>query len=187
MVLINKDAMALFFRLSISFIFVMIISHDVFSKEAIGKDIAAKEVIGWIENVRVSPGDTLITAKIDTGADTSSLHCDCINKFDRNGEPWVEFKITGVNGKQISLEKKVERTIKIKRHFGAVQERVVVRLGLCLGGQYEERDVSLVDRSGFKYDLLIGRKFMAGKFIVDPSQKFLVEPHCENTENISVE
>lgn len=187
MVLINRDGMRFFFRFLMSFILVVIISPDVFGKDAIAKEVGAKEVIGWVENVRVLPGDVLITAKIDTGADASSLHCDCINKFIRNGEPWVQFTITGVSGKQVSLEKKVERTIKIKRHFGAVQKRDVVRLGLCLGGQYEERDVSLVDRTGFKYDLLIGRKFMAGKFIVDPSQKFLVEPHCENTENITVE
>ncbi len=182
MVLINKDGIRFFFRFFMSFILVVIISPDVFAKE-----VVAKEVIGWIENVRVSPGDVLITAKIDTGADTSSLHCDCINKFVRNGEPWVQFKITGVNGKQVSLEKKVERTVTVKRHFGTGQKRDVVRLGLCLGGQYEERDVSLVDRTGFKYDLLIGRKFMAGKFIVDPSQKFMAEPHCENTENMTVE
>ncbi len=187
MVLINKDGMKFYFRFLMSFIFFVIISPGVFAKDVIAKEAVAKEVTGWVENVRVSPGGVLITAKIDTGADTSSLHCDCTNKFFRDGEPWVQFKITGINGKQASLEKKVERTIKIKRHFGAVQERDVVRLGLCLGGQYQERDVSLVDRSGFKYDLLIGRKFIAGKFVVDPSQQFLLEPHCENTENIKVE
>lgn len=182
MVLINKDAMKFFFRFLISFIFVVIISP-----ELVAKEVMTKELIGWVENVRITPGDVLITAKIDTGADTSSLHCDCVNKFIRNGEPWVKFNITGNNGKQVSLEKKIERTATIKRHFGAVQERDVIRLGLCIGGQYEERDVSLVDRTGFKYDLLIGRKFIAGKFFIDPSQQFVVEPHCKNTESITIE
>ena len=41
-------------------------------------DAFAKEVIGWVENVGVSSSNTIIKAKIDTGADSSSLHCECI-------------------------------------------------------------------------------------------------------------
>lgn len=141
-------------------------------------DASSKEVIGWIENVHVTPGEVLITAKIDTGADSSSLHCDCIDTFLRDDERWVRFTITDVDGKQVSIEKKVVRTTKVKGHFGDSKKREVVRLGLCIGDQYEETDVSLVDRSGFKYDMLVGRKYLAGKFVVNSSQQFTVEPHC---------
>jgi hypothetical protein len=43
-----------------------------------------------VEKVRIHPGKLLVEARIDTGAD-SSLHCDCITCFDRNGEKWVSF------------------------------------------------------------------------------------------------
>ncbi len=172
MMLSNRDGMSVFSKFLVSSIFLVMISTDAL----------AKEVIGWVENVQITPGNVLITAKIDTGADSSSLHCDCIEKFMHNGEQWVRFTLTDTSGKQVSLEKKIERSIKIKRHFGDVQVRDVVRLGLCLGGQYEERNVSLVDRSGFKYDMLIGRKYLKDKFIIDPSQQFLVEPHCDDFE-----
>jgi hypothetical protein len=155
----------------IAILFVLMSSPDAFSKE----------VIGWIENVRVTPGDVLITAKIDTGADLSSLHCECID-FLRDDERWVKFLVKGVDGEQVTIEKKVERTITITRHFGNDQKRSVIRLGLCIGGQYEEAEVSLVDRTGFKYDMLIGRSYLEGKFIIDPAVQLTVEPHCATAE-----
>ena len=142
----------------------------------------AKEQIGWIENVYITPAEVSITAKIDTGADSSSLHCDCIDVFLRDGKRWVRFTITSIDGEQATIEKKVVRTVKVKGHFGDSKRRDVVRLGLCIGGQYEETDVSLVDRSGFKYNMLIGRKYLQDKFVIDPSQQFTVEPHCTDAK-----
>jgi hypothetical protein len=157
--------------LFVALLFILMLSPDAFSKE----------VIGWVENVRVTPGEVSITAKIDTGADSSSLHCECKN-FLRDDERWVKFLVTDVDGEQVAIEKKVVRTTTIKRHFGNEQKRDVIRLGLCIGGQYEETDVSLVDRSGFQYDMLIGRDYLKGKFVIDPAQKFTVEPHCETAK-----
>ena len=160
------------YKLFITLFFILLLSPNVF----------AKEVIGWIENVHLLSGEVLIKAKMDTGAKSSSLHCDCIDKFLRDGEQWVRFSITDINGKPFSVERKVVRSVKIKRHFGDVQERDVVRMGICVGDQYKETDVSLIDRSGFNYDLLIGRTFLIDKFIVDPSQEFTVKPHCKVVE-----
>ena len=139
----------------------------------------AKEVIGWVENVGVSPSNSIIKAKIDTGADSSSLHCECITPYERDGEQWVRFTVTDINDQSVSYEKKVERKVKVKRHFGEVQRRLVVRMGICIGDQYGETDVSLVDRSGFNYSMLIGRKYLKEKFIVDPAETFMSEPKCE--------
>lgn len=141
--------------------------------------VSAKDVIGWVETVRISAGNSLIKAKIDTGADSSSLHCDCITPYERDGETWVRFTVTDVDGEISSYEKKILRTVRVKRHFGDVQQRYVVRMGICIGNQYGETDVSLVDRSGFNYDLLIGRKYLKEKFIVDPAKTFTVSPGCD--------
>lgn len=139
----------------------------------------AKEVIGWVENVGVSSSNAIIKAKIDTGADSSSLHCECITPYERDGEQWVRFSVTDINDQTISFEKKVVRTTRVKRHFGEVQKRLVVRMGICIGDQYGETDVSLVDRTGFNYSMLIGRKYLKDKFIVDPAETFLSRPQCE--------
>jgi len=138
----------------------------------------AKEIIGWVENVGISSSNTIIKAKIDTGADSSSLHCECATPYERDGHQWVRFTVTDINDQSISYEKKVVHKTKVKRHFGEVQKRLVVRMGICIGDQYRETDVSLVDRSGFNYSMLIGRKYLKSKFIVDPDKTFTSQPRC---------
>jgi len=137
--------------------------------------VMAKEVVGWVEKVHVFPGNLIVKAKIDSGAKTSSLHCDCIKPFERNGEKWVRFSITNYDGKTVSYERKIVRTVKIKRHFGNVQQRFVISLGLCLAGVYKETDVSLVDRSGLNYQLLVGRRFLEGTHLIDSGNTYITK------------
>lgn len=165
----NSKAVHILSKLFITLSVVLMLSPGVF----------AKEVIGWVENVGVSSSNAIVKAKIDTGADSSSLHCVCITPYERDGEQWVRFTITDVDDQSVSYEKKILRATKVKRHFGEVQERIVVRMGICIGDQYGETDVSLVDRSGFNYSLLIGRKYLKDKFIVDPGETFMSRPQCK--------
>jgi hypothetical protein len=139
-----------------------------------------KLVAGWIERVRVYPGDLLIDAKLDTGADLSSLHCHCSEPFTRDGARWVHFDVTDKTGKTLTLERKIQRIVSIKRHFGKDQERVVVLLGVCLGDVYKEAEVSLVDRSNLTYKMLVGRNFMAGNVIVDPDATHTLQAKCKD-------
>ena len=90
------------------------------------KGAVAQELVGWVEKVRVSPGDIFVKAKVDTGAKTSSLHCTCVTPVKRNGEEWVSFVVENYEGKMIRLERKVHRTAIIKRHFGKIEERPVI-------------------------------------------------------------
>jgi hypothetical protein len=115
---------------------------------------------------------------LDTGADHSSLNVDQLTFFQRDGEEWVRFRVSSDEGKAAMMERKLVRTAKIKRHAGPRQERPVVRLGVCIGTTYQEAEVNLVDRSRFKYQLLIGRSFMEKRFCVDPSLQYTSEPQC---------
>ena len=105
----------------------------------------AKEVVGWVENARIYPGGVTIKSKIDSGAKTSSLHCQCITPVKREGKEWVSFSVKNQKGEIAMIEKPIERIAKIKRHFGEEQQRYVVKLGICLGSVYREEDVTLVD------------------------------------------
>lgn len=140
--------------------------------------VQAKQVIGWVERARITPGNFIIHAKIDTGAKTSSLNAGNIKEFMRHGEEWVRFTVTNREGKSTTIERRLRRVAVIKRHFGGKQERLVVRMGICLAGVYRYAEVNLVDRSGFNYGLLIGRSFLQGRLIVDPSRTFTTEPDC---------
>lgn len=143
-------------------------------------DVPAKEVVGWVEKVRIHPGGLLVKSKVDTGAKTSSLHCECITNLKQNGESWVRFTVVNYDGEKTTLVKKVERFATVKRHFGEAHERPVVRLGICLGRTYKEVEVNLIDRTGFNYQMLIGRSFLGDDFLIDPSTTFLAKPECKN-------
>jgi hypothetical protein len=137
-----------------------------------------KAVVGWLEKVRIYPGNLVIHAKLDTGARNSSLNASHVTVFERDGEQWVRFDVTSRYGKTVTIERKVERVVKIKRHGAKPNKRFAIRLGVCLGDSYKEVEVNLSDRSGFLYQMLIGRSLLTGSYVVDPSAKYTTKPNC---------
>lgn len=144
--------------------------------------VSAKEVVGWVENVRLYPGDILVRAKLDSGAKTSSLHCDCITPIMVDGKQWVSFSVEGNSGKIHSIKKPIKRIAKIKRHFGEVQIRYVIEMGVCLGNVFSQEEITLVDRSGFNYPMLIGRSFLKKRFLLDPGKTYTTKPDCSDVK-----
>ena len=141
--------------------------------------VYAKEVVGWVEKVKIFPGELVVKAKIDSGAKTSSLNCKCYNFFERDGKEWVKFTVVNEAGDTIELEQPIVRIAKIKRHYGEKQERPVVKLGLCLANTYKETEFTLIDRSGLNYQVLVGRQFLEKDFLVDPGETFARDPVCD--------
>ena len=139
-----------------------------------------KEVVGWVEKVKIFPSNLIVQGKLDTGADYSSLSASHIEEFEKNGESWVKFSLKNRFGETKEISERVQRIALIKRHGGkAPQKRPVIRLAICLGSHYMETDVNLVDRSNFDYQLLIGRNYLAGNVLVDPSSTYMAEPSCQ--------
>jgi hypothetical protein len=138
----------------------------------------AKEMIGLVENVLIQPGGLVIDAKIDTGADNSSIDASDMVRFKRRGESWVRFRVVKHDGTSETLERELVRVARVKRPSGKSQRRPVVMLGLCLGATYREVEVTLVDRSRFRYRMIVGRSFLGNDFLVDPSKKNTTQPAC---------
>lgn len=141
-----------------------------------------KEVAGWVEYVVLYPGGLRLRAKLDTGARTSSLGATDIDMFTHEGREWVRFRVTNAQGESVVIERPVLREAIIKRHFGRRQRRPVITLTLCIGDILEEAEVNLVDRSGFLYQMLVGRSMLKGDFLVDPGRTFRQKPRCEAPE-----
>jgi hypothetical protein len=137
-----------------------------------------KQVAGWVEKVRIYPGNLALDAKLDTGAVTCSLHAAAVKEFRKEGEKWVRFEVVNDRGEKVTLERKLLRHVAIKRHFFKSQRRPVISLGICLGNIYREAEVNLVDRSGFQYRMLIGRNFLEGRVRIDPALQHQLEPRC---------
>ncbi len=144
-----------------------------------------RQTFGYVEKIRIFPGNLIVHAKLDTGADTCSLGATNVRKFKRKGERWVRFDIRNRDGELGEIESRIVRTAKIKRINGLSQERLVVRLDLCLGGHHMEVDVNLENRSNFSYRMLIGRNFLAGHAVVDPALTYLSEPSCAVQKDVS--
>ena len=137
-------------------------------------------VFGLAEQVRLYPGEIGVRAKLDTGADNSSLHAEGIYRFKRKGEHWVRFETLDEDGERASIERPVVRMARIKRPMGKVQSRVVITMGICLGSIYREVEVTLVDRRRFRFPMVLGRSFMEGVLMVDPALSATSKPKCPN-------
>ncbi len=142
----------------------------------------ARDVTGWVERVQLGLNAQVVRAKVDTGADYSSLHAQNIRLFTRDGQDWVAFDLISAHGANTTHELPVARMARIKRHTTTSQERAVVAIGICLGTRYKVTEVNLTDRSRFDYPMLIGRSFLGNDFLVDPAGVFLLEPQCKELE-----
>ncbi|CAN0531559.1 unnamed protein product, partial [Laminaria digitata] len=127
---------------------------------------------GYLENVRVGPTDLLMRAKLDTGADTSSLGYQKIDFFSRNGRHWVRINVQNIEGKSIEIERRIVRTSRVKRHNADSIERPVIRVSVCLGGIHRLTEVSLANRSDFSVPVLIGRSFLSGTALADSAREY---------------
>ncbi len=136
-----------------------------------------KVTLGWVENVRIGPG-VVLAAKLDTGADHSSLHASRIEFFERGGRAFVNFTIEDNQAVGRTIELSVLRTAKIKQHSGRFDQRPVVMMRICVGTTARDAEVNLVDRAFLEYPMLIGRSFMKDVIVVDPALTFTIEPNC---------
>lgn len=145
----------------------------------VGAAAAEPDLFGWAEPVVVEEAGFRLEAKLDTGADTSSLDAIDIRRFRRKGKSWVRFTVEDHDkGEDVRLERPLLRRVSIKRHDGDSQRRSVISLTVCLGEHRREVEFSLIDRSQFDYPVLLGRSALAGIAVVDPDETNLSEPDC---------
>jgi hypothetical protein len=137
-------------------------------------DSKTKTLIGELENVHLEPPGLEFSARIDTGARTSSLNAINIVEFERDGKPFVKFNlIHPQTGETIQLTRRLRRHVRIKeRGDRESQRRPVVRMRVTLVDINELVDFTLENRSKFKHQILIGRNLLRDLAIVDVSKKY---------------
>lgn len=104
-----------------------------------------------------------VEAKIDTGAYTSSIHCKHIEQIKRDGKELLEFKL--MDDTVHRVEDYTQKSI--KNSFGEKEERFIIKTLIHIGKKKIRTTVSLSDRGNMRYPVLIGRRLLKGKFIVD--------------------
>ncbi|MDH5464425.1 MAG: RimK/LysX family protein [Thiovulaceae bacterium] len=134
------------------------------------------EVIGYLEKVNIPQLKLFgLDAKIDTGADNCSIHCD---EITINSDNTVTFILhdevhQAYHGKAITLP--IHKTKKVKSSNGKSEERIFIQSGLKLGHETYEAEISLANRENMKYPLLIGRRFLSHHYLIDVSKKYLTK------------
>jgi hypothetical protein len=138
-------------------------------------------ILGWVENAQIPDPGLELKAKLDTGAETSSLDARVLKKFRKAGKRWVRFAVADrESGEEFIMVRERVRTIGVVQHDGTRQTRPVVMLKICIAGQLLNTEVSLIDRSEFNYALLLGRSALASFALIDAGNTFLSEPDCES-------
>lgn len=151
------------------------------SKATMASEHANQTIYGLLESVTILPEGLTLGAKLDTGADSASLHALDIEEFERDGEDWVRFIVPLPNLAQATLfEKKLYRQVRIKRRPNDDSDeplppisRPVVKMDICINGKVREIEVNLTNRENFSTPMLLGRyAIIAFNGIVDPSIEF---------------
>ncbi len=113
-----------------------------------------------------------IHAKIDTGAYTSSLHCSSAQLI--NGQ--LEFVLLDeehpeFTGMKFKLNKFTQR--EIKNSFGEAELRFVIKTTIRIFNRKIKAEFSLSDREKLRFPVLLGRKILRNRFLIDVTKKDL--------------
>jgi hypothetical protein len=131
------------------------------------------ETIGRYDRVDLPElGLVNLHAKIDTGAFTSSLHCSRAQII--NGQ--LEFVLLDEEHPEFTGMKFVfsEYQIRdIKNSFGEVERRFLIKSSVVIFGEVIETEFSLSNRGSLKFPILLGRKILRDRFLVDVKKKNL--------------
>lgn len=111
--------------------------------------------------------------KIDTGAYTSAIHCRKIEVKEIDGKETLSFTLLDPSHKQFadkefSTEDFTEK--RVKNSFGGSEKRYVITSSIKLFAKRYKIELSLSERGEMRFPILIGRKFLMGNFIVNPSK-----------------
>ncbi len=138
-------------------------------------------IVGYLEDAVILPSGLEIKAKMDTGADVTSIHALSIERYKKDGRDWVSF-IVDTGKRKMRFRRVVARVVRIRRAGTAIVERPVVRLSICIAGYNKLAQVNLANRTGMSNPLLVGRAFMrSGGLVIDSGQKYVGKPVCPET------
>ena len=139
------------------------------------------EIIGANTFVTIE-GMSDIPAKIDTGADSSSVN---VTNIEMSPEGVLSFNLIDGKGKRITA--RTYHVAVVRSSTGEEQTRYRVPLFLEIGSHKIRTTFSLSDRSKNNFPVLIGRKTIKGKFLVDVSKKEIEVQKNPKTKKLNQE
>ncbi|QTE22693.1 ATP-dependent zinc protease family protein [Polaribacter cellanae] len=117
-----------------------------------------------------------IDVKIDSGAYTSSIHCSDIKEIAVNGEPFIQFTLLDpehpfYNNKEFTFKNYASKVVKSSN--GISEKRFMIRTEIVIFNKTFPIYLTLSERKDMKFPVLLGRKFLNKKFVIDTIKKNL--------------
>lgn len=129
-------------------------------------NLYSKEILGTVDKLDLPLFNLYdIPTRIDTGANSSSLHCMNIQKIEND---FVKCELSN----KTYLVEKISKTKDIKNANG-IQKRFFVKTQIIIFQKTYTTEISLSNRSNLSYEFLLGRDILEDNFVVDVSKKDL--------------
>lgn len=129
-------------------------------------------VLGAVEQVKVFPWGVTLSARVDTGADRSSL---AALDLEVKGKT-VEFRLPDPGAKE-KVKLPILGWVEVRTNMGK-EKRPLVLMEICVAGRRFKTPVNLDDRTGLKYPMLLGRETLRGRFLVDVARSHIHPTAC---------
>jgi hypothetical protein len=132
------------------------------------------KMIGNLEKVHIGEDrDLQYYAKIDSGAESSSIHAKNISTFKRleNGRPvsYVKFETTDENSFHKTLVRPIVKVDEVRSALGS-NLRYFIREKVWIGDSFYYVNVNLADRSRLKRKFLIGKNILDENYIINTNE-----------------
>ena len=141
-------------------------------------------VLGWKEHVSLPEWGLNLRGKLDTGARSSALHVSDLQELaagqdPTTGEPITHVRFDVVLGtrsrpRHHPVEAAVVRHKMVRDTGARAENRPVVRARIVCGPLDVVADITLTDRSGMNFRMLLGRLTLERHCLVDPAHGYLV-------------
>ena len=99
------------------------------------------------------------------------MHCESWALKEINGKEVLEVVIEWEAGNPVILQYSKYQKRTIKNSFGQTEDRYCVRTLILIHKKKIQSEISFTNRSGMRYPVLLGRKTIGKKFLVDVSLK----------------
>ena len=137
-----------------------------------------KRVVGWKEHAALPDLKIKdVIAKMDTGANLASIDASEIKYSTKGGVKHVNFKVMKRNNTVRKTSAPLAGFKRIKSSNGDVERRPYIKTTLLVDGIAKKIELTLTDRGPMDYTMLIGRKALGRRWVVNPSVSFLTKPN----------
>ena len=142
-----------------------------------------KRIVGWKENAALPDLNVKnVIAKIDTGANLASIDAADIKIITRNNVKYVKFKVMKRNNTVRKTSALLEGYKRIKSSNGDVEKRPYIKTTLLMDGISKRIELTLTDRGPMEYTMLIGRKALGRRWVVNPSISFSTQTNDKESK-----